>query len=394
MWSLWSWARAPGPWRCDPAGGESMRREMTLARQFLLLQLLIVLAVLVAVVAISLAQSARSFERTRGPAGAAAPPRTSPATRPCAQPLRGAERRAAVRAAARRRVRPDRSPDPPPCSWPAPTGSCSRPRTPPRSATQLRLGASRVLDGAAWTGVQHDVGGARRRAHVPVSTIDGNVDRHRRDRSRLPVRLVSGSATSSPNLLIYLGVASVLGLGGSLLLARRVKRQTLGHGADARSPGSWSTARRCCTASRKASSRSTRSSRVTVVNDSARQLLELPGDCVGRRSTTSASTPQAAWRCSPPTSPGRTGWCSWATGWWCSTGGRCGRTAAVIGSVTTLRDRTELVRAGARARHQPRHHRHAARPDPRVRQPAAHHLRPDPAREYDEVVALRRRRSG
>ena len=31
-----------------------------------------------------------------------------------------------------------------------------------------------------------------------------------------------------PNLLVYLGVASVLGLGGSLLLSRRVKRQTLG----------------------------------------------------------------------------------------------------------------------------------------------------------------------
>ena len=32
----------------------------------------------------------------------------------------------------------------------------------------------------------------------------------------------------APNLLVYLGVASVLGLGGSLLLSRRVKRQTLG----------------------------------------------------------------------------------------------------------------------------------------------------------------------
>jgi two-component system, CitB family, sensor kinase len=31
-----------------------------------------------------------------------------------------------------------------------------------------------------------------------------------------------------PNLLTYLGVASLLGVAGSLLLARRVKRQTLG----------------------------------------------------------------------------------------------------------------------------------------------------------------------
>ena len=42
------------------------RRGMSLAGQYLVLQLLIVLAVLVAVVAISLAQSAAAFERTEG----------------------------------------------------------------------------------------------------------------------------------------------------------------------------------------------------------------------------------------------------------------------------------------------------------------------------------------
>ena len=42
------------------------RRGMSLAGQYLLLQLLIVLAVLVGVVAISLAQSAAAFERTEG----------------------------------------------------------------------------------------------------------------------------------------------------------------------------------------------------------------------------------------------------------------------------------------------------------------------------------------
>ena len=42
------------------------RRGMSLAGQYLRLQLLIVFAVLVAVVAISLAQSAASFERIEG----------------------------------------------------------------------------------------------------------------------------------------------------------------------------------------------------------------------------------------------------------------------------------------------------------------------------------------
>ena len=46
----------------------------------------------------------------------------------------------------------------------------------------------------------------------------------------------------------------------------------------------------------------------------------------------------------------------------------------VIGSVTTLRDRT--VGAGAGARHDARDQQHSARADPRVRQPAAHDLGP------------------
>src|SRR3954447_15799431 len=66
--------RAPRePCQCHPEPGRAgravrertvRRREMTLAGQFLLLQVLIVLTVLVAVSAISLAQTARAFERS------------------------------------------------------------------------------------------------------------------------------------------------------------------------------------------------------------------------------------------------------------------------------------------------------------------------------------------
>jgi two-component system, CitB family, sensor kinase len=84
-----------------------------------------------------------------------------------------------------------------------------------------------------------------------------------------------------PNLLTYLGVASLLGVAGSLLLARRVKRQTLGLEPRA--------------ITRLAEHRDTMlhgikegvvgldpQHRVTLVNDEAMRLLDLPADSVGR----------------------------------------------------------------------------------------------------------------
>jgi two-component system, CitB family, sensor kinase len=84
-----------------------------------------------------------------------------------------------------------------------------------------------------------------------------------------------------PNLLTYLGVASLLGVAGSLLLARRVKRQTLG--LEPRQ------------ITRLAEHRDTMlhgikegvvgldpQHRVTLANDEAVRLLDLPADSVGR----------------------------------------------------------------------------------------------------------------
>ena len=91
----------------------------------------------------------------------------------------------------------------------------------------LELGASRVMEGRAWTGVLGGSGTAFLSAHVPVLDDAGamiGVASISRNYPSLWERL--GDAV--PNLLTYLGVASVLGVAGSLLLARRVKRQTLG----------------------------------------------------------------------------------------------------------------------------------------------------------------------
>jgi sensor histidine kinase regulating citrate/malate metabolism len=313
------------------------RHEMTLARQFLLLQVLIVLAVLVAIGAISIAQSARSFERSEvRPALSAAENLAGRAV--VRQEMNaGGDRQDSALAAAAESAR-------------TVSGSTSAlladadgvvlvSSDPSQVGHAVELGANRVLDGAAWTGIQHDGDHSVVVAQTPVYDLHGNVIGLAAIGRNVP-SLWSRLGDVVPNLLAYLGVASLLGIGGSLLLSRRVKRQTLGmepteiaglvehrealvhgvkEGVVALDPGS----------------------RVTLVNDSARELLQLPGDCVGRSLDDLDLDPQVvevlsathagsdhlvlvgdrllAFNRRPMRSHG-----------------------SVIGSVTTLRDRTEL----------------------------------------------------
>ena len=85
---------------------------------------------------------------------------------------------------------------------------------------------------------------------------------------------------TSSYLLTYLGIALVLGL------ARLVAALPADQAPDARDgaaeiAGLAEHARRCCSASPRAWSRSTRNDRITLVNDVARQLLDLPEHAVG-----------------------------------------------------------------------------------------------------------------
>jgi two-component system, CitB family, sensor kinase len=251
--------------------------RLSLAGQFLLLQLMIVLAVLLGVLAISLAQSARDFERVEGRRALSAAETLAalPAVRalvPDAEPRVGAALPAAAESVrtisgssyallAKRDGRILTSQDP------AKLGSI------------MDFGDSQVRDGRAWTGLVTTDGVAFLAAQVPILDDAGTmvgIAAVGRQYPSVWERL--GQAT--PNLLTYLGVSSVVGLGGSLLLSRRVKRQTLGmepneisglvehreallHGVKegvlALDPGL----------------------RITVANDSARELLQLPGNCVG-----------------------------------------------------------------------------------------------------------------
>lgn len=257
------------------------RRGMSLAGQFLVLQLLIVSAVLVAVVAISLAQSAATFERIEGrrALSAAESLAGSPIVRellPLAEPRSAAalpavaESVRTVSGSARVALaRVDRT-----------VVASSDPALPGRL---LDLGASRVQEGRAWTGVISGSAAPALSAHVPVLDDSGTMIGIA-SVSRTYPSVLERLGDAAPNLLTYLGVASILGLAGSLLLSRRVKRQTLGM-----EPSEITS----LVENREAMLHGLKEGvvaldphrRITVANDSGRALLGLPADCVGRRLT-------------------------------------------------------------------------------------------------------------
>jgi sensor histidine kinase regulating citrate/malate metabolism len=252
---------------------------MSLAGQYLLLQLLIVLAVLVAVVAISLAQSAATFERIEGrrALSAAEALGNNPAVRallPSAEP-RGSASLAAVAESVRT------------VSGSSQVAIAQIDRTvvassdPNQLAHPLDLGASRVMEGRAWTGPVGGAGSQFLSAHVPVLDDAGKMIGIASISRNYPSTLERlGDAV--PNLLTYLGVASVLGIAGSLLLARRVKRQTLGM-EPSEITGLVENREAMLHGLKEGVVALDPHERITVVNDSARALLGLPADCVGKR---------------------------------------------------------------------------------------------------------------
>jgi sensor histidine kinase regulating citrate/malate metabolism len=151
---------------------------------------------------------------------------------------------------------------------------------PDQRGMRLPLGESTVLTGQAWVGEVTVDGVDSLVAHVPVIGQDARiigivaVGRH-------PPDLLQGLRQTPENALALLAFATVLGVAGSVLLARRVKRQTLGL-----EPQEITR----LVEHREALLQGVREgvlgvdeqNRITLVNDQARRLLSLPADCVGR----------------------------------------------------------------------------------------------------------------
>ena len=206
---------------------------------------------------------------------------------------------------------------------------------------RYELGASRVLEGRAWTADVEVDDGLAAVAMAPVYSLQGDEVQGFVAVQRPYPGVLGGLTAAAPNLLTYLGLATAIGIGGSLLVARRVKRQTLGL-EPAEIAGLAEHRDAMLHGIREGVVGLDLQGRVTLVNDEAIRLLRIPGDALGR---TLAELGEAGEVADALTSPGVERDRAL---------GSAGRVLVVnrlplasrgrpIGSVTTLRDRTELL---------------------------------------------------
>ncbi|MET8978863.1 ATP-binding protein [Streptomyces sp. NPDC004539] len=256
--------------------GTTFRRH-TLAGEMLVLQMAIVVVVLLAVAAISLSQSEATFHRVEGRRVGAL------AEQLAANPL--------VRSRLARPA-PEEALAPLVHSTQAQSGVTSvtvadaggrvvAATNPTLVGRMLPLGAAA---GRGWSGSLTLDGSRELVAQVPVlAETRSDVGAHLGtvmigEASPTVWQRLSGA---SSYLLAYLGVAGVLGIAGSWLLARRVKRQSLGLEpreiaglAEHREAMLYGIAEGVVALDPQA--------RLTLVNEVGRRLLDLPEDCVGQ----------------------------------------------------------------------------------------------------------------
>ncbi|GAB3936881.1 ATP-binding protein [Kribbella albertanoniae] len=262
-------------------------KRPTLAGQLLVLQLAIVVVVLVAVAAVSLAQSAATFNRVEGRRVTA-----------LAEQLAGSQTlRFGIR-------------HPAPAEVLAPLlqttltqsgvtsitvadvdGRIIGATNPTTIGDKMTMGDPRVAEGRGWSGELRVDEEQELVSQVPVLSQGTDLN-NRADGSlgaRIGTVMVGERSPSvlerlrgaSSYLAIYLGIACLLGLLGSWLLARRIKRQTLGLEpreivglAEHREAMLYGLAEGVVALDPQL--------RVTLVNDVGRRLLDLPTDAVGR----------------------------------------------------------------------------------------------------------------
>jgi two-component system CitB family sensor kinase len=267
-----SWARPTHP----DEQGVTVTRRLSLAGQLLALQVIIICVVLVGVAAVTVAQltqRAEQFEGRRAQAIA-----ETLANSPLTREALGEDDDRYLRVAAER----DRSV----------SGSLSvvvarADRTVIASADpgelggRFDLGPSTVLEGRSWVGDVEVRGGRAAVAMAPVLPTRGGDPLGFVAVERSYPGVLDGLAAAAPNLLTYLGLASALGIGGSLLVARRVKRQTLGM-EPTEIAGLVEHRDAMLHGIREGVVALDLRGRVTLINDEAIRLLRIPGDALGR----------------------------------------------------------------------------------------------------------------
>ncbi|HET6353777.1 sensor histidine kinase [Streptomyces sp.] len=253
-------------------------RRHTLAGELLVLQLAIIVAVLVAVAAISLAQSEATFERVEGRRVTALaeqmagnPLARSQLDRPApGEALAPLVQTTLTQSGVTSVTVADGS------------GKIVSSTNPTTVGDRMSLGPG-VAEARGWSGEVTLDGSSQMVAQVPViGAAQHNLGRH------LGTVMVSEASptawqrlsNASSYLLAYLGIASGIGLIGSWLLARRTKRQTLGLEpreiaglAEHREAMLYGIAEGVIALDPQL--------RLTLVNAVGRRLLDLPENCVG-----------------------------------------------------------------------------------------------------------------
>jgi sensor histidine kinase regulating citrate/malate metabolism len=151
---------------------------------------------------------------------------------------------------------------------------------PTELGARLDMGESTVLEGRGWSGVHERPSGRVAVAMAPILSDTGRTVGFAAVRREQP-SAIDGLRDAAPNLLTYLGVASLIGIVGSLLVARRVKRQTLGL-EPPEIAGLVEHRGAMLHGIREGVVGLDTRGRVTLVNDEAIRLLRIPGDAVGR----------------------------------------------------------------------------------------------------------------
>ncbi|MGL5927671.1 MAG: sensor histidine kinase, partial [Dermatophilaceae bacterium] len=261
------------------------RRRPTLAGQLFVLQLAIIVVVLVAIAAVSLAQSEATFERveSRRVWAIAEQVAASPLVR---ANLDRPDQRAGLATLGQGVV----------TQTGVTTVTFAEPDLAVRVSTdptsverRLPVGHPRVATGGSWSGTLRLEGRDHLVSQVPVlAGDDSDPATASRAGEHLGTVMVAEQMPSTPSrlqgtssyLLTYLGIALVVGLVGSWLLSRRIKRQTLGM-----EPGEIVG----LAEHREAMLRGIAEGvlaldlqhRITLVNDVARHLLDLPEHAIG-----------------------------------------------------------------------------------------------------------------
>src|SRR3954451_4442432 len=253
-----------------------MTRRLSLAGQLLALQVVIVCVVLVGVTAVSVAQAMQRGEQLEGRRASAVAETLANAQATRAAMDQGEADYIRVAAESMRSA----------------SGSDSivvakADRTviatadPGQLNTRYDIGSSTVLQGRSWVG-DTDLDGARAAvAMAPVLASHGPDVLGFVAVVRPYPGVREALADAEPNLLTYLGLASVIGILGSLLVARRGKRQTLGM-EPAEIAGLVEHRDAMLHGIREGVVGLDLRGRVTLINDEAVRLLRIPGDALGR----------------------------------------------------------------------------------------------------------------